>query len=100
MKFYELAIGARFFVRGRRFQKLGMGLAKDAERIGHAFMGDVEVMADGEPLLLPPEEAARWNPSDRRWTESLRPAPGQRTEGCGGGGASFRQTGDSGSDRS
>jgi hypothetical protein len=47
MKFYELAIGARFFFSGRRFEKLGMSMAEDEGRAGHVFMGDAEVTADG-----------------------------------------------------
>ena len=78
MKFYELAIGARFFFRGRRYEKLAMGLAEDEDRIGHVFMAGVEVTPDGEPKLLPPEEAARWKPDAKHWTEYLGPAPGQR----------------------
>jgi hypothetical protein len=78
MKFYKLAVGARFCVRGRRFEKLGMSMAEDEERLGHAFMGDVEVTPDGEALLLPPEVAARWKPDDRHWTEYVGPAPKQR----------------------
>jgi len=55
-----------------------MSMAEDEERLGHAFMGDVEVTPDGEALLLPPEVAARWKPDDRHWTECLGPAPKQR----------------------
>ncbi|MGO8931397.1 MAG: hypothetical protein ACLQU3_31465 [Limisphaerales bacterium] len=78
MKFYELALGARFFFRGRRFDKVAMSVAEDEQRVGHVFMGDAEVTADGEPLLLPPEEAARWKRDDSHWTDYLTPAPGQR----------------------
>jgi hypothetical protein len=34
MKFYELAIGARFEFRGRRFVKEAMSMAQDEERCG------------------------------------------------------------------
>ena len=78
MQFYELAVGARFSFRGRRFEKTAMSMAQDEERCGHVFMGDVEVTADGEPLLLAPEEAARWKPPEKHWTENLGPAPGQK----------------------
>ena len=77
MKFYELAVGARFFFRGRRFEKLAMSMAEDEERVGHIFMADAEVTADAEALLLPPEETARWKPPKKHWTEHIRPAPGQ-----------------------
>jgi hypothetical protein len=49
---------ARFFFRGRRYEKLAMSMAEDGDRVGHIFMAETEVMADGEPLLLRPEEAA------------------------------------------
>ena len=78
MKFYELAIGARFFFLGRRFEKVAMSVAEDEQRVGNVFMGDAEVTADGEPLLLPPAEAARWKRDDRDWTDYLSPAPGPR----------------------
>ena len=78
MRFYELAIGARFFFRGRRYEKLAMSVANDEDRVGHVFMGETEVTADGEPLLLPPDEAARWKPDARHWTEYLGPVPGLR----------------------
>jgi hypothetical protein len=39
MKFYELAIGARFPFRGRRFEKRAMSVAEDELRVGYAFMG-------------------------------------------------------------
>jgi hypothetical protein len=78
MKFYELAIGARFFFSGRRFEKLGMSMAEDEQRAGHVFIGDAEVTVDGEPLLLPPAEAARWKPDHRDWADYLSPAPGHR----------------------
>jgi hypothetical protein len=62
MKFYELAVGARFFFRGRGYVKLAMSMAEDEDRVGHIFQAETELTADGEPLLLPPEEAARWKP--------------------------------------
>ncbi len=55
-----------------------MRMAEDEERAGHIFASDAEVTADGEPLLLPPEEAARWKPEGRHWTEHMGPAPGQK----------------------
>jgi hypothetical protein len=81
MKFYELAIGARFVFRGRRFEKIGMGMAKEEQGLGSLFMGETEIVPDGAPLLLPPEEAAWWKPSDRYWTEFLSPAPPPREPG-------------------
>ena len=78
MQFYELAIGARFVFRRRRYQKLAMSMAEDEERCGHIFQAENEVTPDGESKLLSPEEAARWKPDERHWTERLGPAPGQR----------------------
>ena len=77
MQFYELAVGARFFFRGRRYEKLAMSMAEDEDRVGHIFQAETEVTADGEPLLLPPEEAARWKPPEKHRAEHLGPAPGQ-----------------------
>jgi hypothetical protein len=81
MKFYELAIGAQFIFRGRRFEKIAMSMANDEKRFGSVFMGETEVVPDGVPLLLPPEEAAKWKPDDRHWTEYLSPAPRPREPG-------------------
>ena len=76
MKFYELAIGARFIFRERKYQKIAMGMAENEERLASIFLGETVVTADGEPLLLPPEEAARWKPDERHWSEYLARAPG------------------------
>ena len=65
MKFYELAIGARFEFRGRRFVKEAMSMAQDEERMGTIFLGETDVISDGP--LLPPEEAARWKPERGHW---------------------------------
>lgn len=62
MKFYKLAIGARFTSGGVRYTKCGMSAAADERRRGHLFFGIMEVAPEGEPLLLPPEEAAKWKP--------------------------------------
>ena len=78
MKFYELAVGARFVFRGQRSEKTAMSMASDEQGCGHVFMGDVEVAADGEARLLSPPDAARWKPGGRHWTDYLTPAPGQR----------------------
>lgn len=78
MKFYELAVGARFVFRGRRFEKIAMSMAKAEQGLGSLFMGETEIVPDGVPLLLAAVEAAWWEPSDRHWTDYLSPAPGQR----------------------
>ena len=81
MKFYELAIGARFVFHGQQFEKLAMSMAEDERHCGTIFIGETEVAPDGVPLLLPPEEAAKWKPDDRHWTEYLTPAPAPREPG-------------------
>ena len=67
IEFYKLAIGARFFYMGKLFKKEAMSCAEDlspdGKRWGHAFHASVEVEPDGEPLLLPPEVAAQWDPN-------------------------------------
>jgi hypothetical protein len=73
MKFYELAVGARYVFRGRRFEKTAMSMANDEKRCGRIFMGETEVTPDGVPFLLPLEEAAKWKPDERHWTEYLTP---------------------------
>ena len=77
VKFYELALGAVFQFRGTRYQKLAMGLAWDEKRRGNIFMGETEVVSEGEPKLLSAEEAAKWKPAERHWTDRLGLAPGQ-----------------------
>jgi hypothetical protein len=84
MEFYELAIGARFVFRGRRFEKIWMIMANDEHGRGSILLGETEVVPDGVPLLLPPAEAAWWKPSDRhldRVLESRAPAKGAGAEG-------------------
>ena len=81
IKFYELAIGARFVFRGRRFEKIGMSMAEEELGLGSIFMGEAEIVPDGVPMSLPPEEATWWKPSDRHWTEYLSPAPPPREPG-------------------
>ncbi len=65
VKFYELAIGARFEFRGRRFVKEAMCMAQDEQELGTIFMGEAMVESDGP--LLPPEVAARWKPERGHW---------------------------------
>lgn len=75
MKFYELAIGARFLFRGQQFKKTAMSMAEvlahghqaDGLRQGWGcvFMGEVEVVSQGP--LLPPEVAAKWKPERGHW---------------------------------
>jgi hypothetical protein len=78
MMFYELAIGARFIFRGKRYEKSGMSMANNEQQCGSIFMGEAEVEPDGVPLLLPAAEAAKWKPDDKHWTEYLGPAPRPR----------------------
>ena len=80
MKFYELAIGASFVCGGQRFVKTAMSMAQDEQSVGNLFLGETEVMADGEPNLLPPTEAARWKPNDKHWSDHLGPAPSEKAK--------------------
>lgn len=70
MRFYELAVGAEFVFRGRRFVKTAMSMAEvladGPERgWGNVFLGETEVVSEGP--LLPPEVAARWKPERGPW---------------------------------
>jgi len=67
VKFYELAPGARFVFRGQRFEKIAMSMARDGRGWGNTFLGETDVEPEGEPLLLPPEVAARWKPERGHW---------------------------------
>jgi len=71
MKFYKLAIGARFTVRGEPFTKCGMSAAKNERGWCSLFLGIMDVEPEGEPLLLPPEEAAKWRPNYGPWAELM-----------------------------
>jgi hypothetical protein len=75
IQFYQLAIGAEFEFRGRRYRKLAMSMAEDELRCGNVFQAGYEVVSEGP--LLPAEVAERWTPSDIPWTDYLTPAPGQ-----------------------
>lgn len=54
-----------------------MGIGEDEQRNGHAFPGVTQIDPDGEPLLLPPEEAAKWKPDESDWTRHLPGSPGE-----------------------
>ncbi len=100
MKFYLLAVGARFVFRGRAFVKVAMSLAvladdqqaegqqADGYQLGWGimFLGETEVVSDGP--LLPADVAAEWKPSDVPWTDYLTPAPAALAEGQRQGGKS------------
>ena len=75
MQFYQLARGARFEFHGKQYQKTAMSMAWDADRNGNVFQAETEVTPIGEPLLLPPEEAAKWKPSEIPWTAYITPSP-------------------------
>jgi hypothetical protein len=77
MQFYQLAVGARFVFRGRKYRKIAMCMTEDEDRVGHIFQGETEVEADGVLLLLPADEAERWKPSEEYWADHIKPAPGQ-----------------------
>ena len=61
----------------KRYVQISMGMAEDERRWANVSRGETEVVPDGEPLLLLPEEAAKWKPRGEHWAEHLRPAPGQ-----------------------
>ena len=65
VRFYELAVGARFVFGGQEFKKIAMSMAEDGRRWGNIFLGETEVVSDGP--LLPPEVAARWKPERGHW---------------------------------
>jgi hypothetical protein len=76
-----LAIGARFVFHGQKYEKIAMSMAADEEGCGHIFLGEVEIVPEGVPMLLSPEEAERWKPDKRHWTDHLSPAPGLSKSG-------------------
>ena len=77
LKFYELTVGARFQWRGIRLKKVGMSCVEDERGWANVFLGLQEVEPDGEPLLLPPEEANRWKPHYDVWTEVVEKICGE-----------------------
>jgi hypothetical protein len=74
VKFFELAVGARFLFRAQQFEKTAMGMAQDGRGWGNIFMGEMDVETDGEPLLLPPEVAARCKPERGHWAAVVEAA--------------------------
>jgi hypothetical protein len=66
VRFYQLAIGARFTFHGREFVKTAMCAAEDERRWGSIFMGEAPVSSDGP--LLPPDLAAAWKPDRGHWS--------------------------------
>jgi hypothetical protein len=78
MKFYELAVGARFVVRGEPYVKIAMSMAESPDGTGHVFMGAVPVEAEEGAPVLSPAEAAKWKPDERPWWECIGRAPGER----------------------
>ena len=73
VKFYELAIGARFVFRGQPFVKGAMCMALDEQRLGTVFLGETNVLSDGP--LLPPEIAAQWKPERGHWAAAIVGSP-------------------------
>ena len=72
MKFSELAVGAWFVFRGRRFEKIAMNMANNEHGRGSTFMGETEVA---------PEDSARRKPDRKHWIEYLSPAPRPMEQG-------------------
>ena len=81
VRFYELAIGAVFGFRGKRYRKEAMSMAEDEEKIGSIFLGETEVVSDGP--LLPPEIAAKWKPERGHWAAEVERLVGAGSEGGG-----------------
>jgi hypothetical protein len=83
VQFYELAIGAVFEFRGKRYQKTAMSMAEDERHWGNIFQGWYKVESEGP--FLPPEVAAKWKPDPAmlrywgldRYLESEAKADGQ-----------------------
>ena len=65
VKFYELAIGARFVFGGQRFEKTAMSMAADEQRVGCIFLGETAVVSEGP--LLSAGEAGWWKPEGGPW---------------------------------
>ncbi len=65
VKFYQLAIGARFVFRGKCYTKTAISMTQDERGWGTIFLGETDVVSDGP--LLPPEEAARQKPERGHW---------------------------------
>ena len=80
MKFYELAVGSRFFHVGQRFEKVTVSVAQDEQGIGYVFLAGTQVESDDEPIQHPPAEAAIWESSATYWTAHPGPAPWRRAE--------------------
>ena len=69
--------GARFEIRGKQYQKTAMSMASDENNCGTIFKAGTEILPIGEPLLLSAEEAEKWKPPTRPWTDFITPAPGE-----------------------
>ena len=65
VKFYELAVGARFSFRDRHFVKTALSMAEDERHWGNVFMEGTPVISDGP--LLPPDLAAAAKPDYGHW---------------------------------
>lgn len=48
-----------------------MGAADDERGCGCTFFGIMEVEPEGEALLLPAAEAAKWKPNYGEWTKFM-----------------------------
>lgn len=67
-RFYELAIGARFKFRGRRYEKVAMSLARDIWGWANILQGETVVESKGP--FLAAEVASRWKPVQKLRDES------------------------------
>jgi len=80
MKFYELAIGAVFNFRGKRYEKTAIPdrRHRDLPAVGTWYWR----RRGGDEPFLPAEVAAEWKPSEVYWADRLEPAPGQGSPDC------------------
>jgi hypothetical protein len=80
VQFYQLAPGAQFVFHGKRYRKIAMSMARDSRGWGCVFMGGTEVEPEGELLLLPEAEAARWKPDLGHWAAAVAGTPTQEDD--------------------
>jgi hypothetical protein len=60
-RFCELAVGARFEFRGRRYEKVSAEVGRDEERGGNMFHPGTEVVSDGGAVQVRSEECRAQN---------------------------------------
>ncbi len=73
IQFQQLPIGARFEFRGRRYEKLALGIARDEDHCGNLFQDETQVFWHRRPG----EEPRPMRPPQPHWATHLTPAPVQ-----------------------